>query len=551
MTGGRWHVLVRTYSEPRRRVAAAVRGQVTLEALVDRIAGLLLVGFDDTAISGAPAHFIAGTAGAILFRRNIASSGQTSALVRALQAAASAAGLPPLLVAVDQEGGTVERLGDAGTAAPSAMALGAADDTRLTRSIYRMMADELRELGMNVDFAPVADVLADAASPLGLRTFGSDPEAVAGHVAAAVAGLHDGGIAAAAKHFPGLGGAAVDSHDALPSIDRGLDDLRECELIPFRAAVAAGVDIVMSAHLSVPRLDASGDPATLSRAVTTALLRDELGFDGVVCTDDLEMQAIASRLPLPDAAVRAVAAGADLVLFSRSLDTARAAHDALRRAVLDGVLDPVAVEASLARIAKLRTRVSNPNVVKLGGSDHLALVREAARRAIAVIRTSDGAVPLALKPGARVFIANFADGGGKDSSAARVHSPIGKALAAAGARVTEQLRDLDPAGHEFKQLLMSAGSADLLVAVTRRAFRHPLQAQAVSDLAMFGKPLAVVAALEPFDAMVVPEHAAVIASFGDGDAELEAAADVLLGRHRATARVPVVLARVAGAAGAP
>jgi beta-N-acetylhexosaminidase len=540
---------------------AAARRELTLKALADRTAGLLLIGFDGTAMTDAPAHFIAGAAGAILFRRNIASSGQSTALVGELQAVARAAGCPPLLIAVDQEGGTVERLGEAGTAPPSAMALGAADDAQLTRSIYRMVADELRALGMNVDLAPVADVLSDATSPLGLRTFGSDPKSVARHVVAAVEGLHDGGVAAAAKHFPGLGRAAVDSHEALPSVDRGLDDLRACELAPFRAAIGAGVDIVMSGHLAVPRLDASGDPATLSRAVLTGLLRDELGFGGVVCTDDLEMQAVAARLPLPDAAVRAVAAGADLVLFSRSLDAARAAHAALRDAVLAGILDPAAVEASLERIARLRARVGESVVTRQNDAvpraklediraEHLALVREAAHRAIAIIRTSDGAVPLALAPGARVFIANFTDGGAKDGSAARVHSPIGKALAAVGAHVTEQLRELEPAGHEFKQLLMAAGSADVLVAVTRRAFRHRLQAQAVTDLAMFGKPLIVIAALEPFDAAVVPEHAAVIASFGDGDAQLEAAADVLLGKRTATGRVPVDLARAAGAAGA-
>jgi beta-N-acetylhexosaminidase len=525
-----------------------------LEALADRTAGLLLVGFDDTAVSGATAHFIAGAAGAILFRRNIAGSDQVNALVGELQAVARAAGRPPLLIAADQEGGTVERLGDAGTPSPSAMALGAADDTQLTRSVYKMMADELLALGINVDLAPVADVLSNAGSPLGLRTFGSDPDSVARHVGAAVQGLHDGGVAGAAKHFPGLGGAAADSHETLPSVDRSLDDVRASELKPFRAAIAAGVDIVMSAHLAVRRLDPSGDPATLSRAVLTGLLRDELGFRGVVCTDDLEMQAIAARVPLPEAAVRAVAAGADLVLFSRSLEAARAAHDGLRRAVLDGVLDPAAIEASLERIARLRARLggSAEPRAQLGdhAAEHVALVREAARRAVAIIRTSSGAIPLALASGARVFIVNFIEGGAKGSSAARVHSPIGASLAAAGARVTEQLRDLDPAGHEFKQLLMAAGSADVLVAVTRRAFRHPLQAQAVSDLALFGKPLIVIAALEPFDATMVPEHAGVMASFGDGDAQLEAAADVLLGKRAATGRVPVTIASVAGAAGA-
>jgi beta-N-acetylhexosaminidase len=527
---------------------------VTAEALADRVGGLLLVGFDETVVSGATAPFIAG-AGVILFRRNIESASQAKTLVAGLAPAGETTG-PPLLVAVDQEGGTIERLGSAGTQPPSAMSLGSVDDPSLTRAVYRMIGDELRELGINVDLAPVSDVLTEPRSPLGLRSFGSDPDRVARQVTAAIAGLHDAGVAATAKHFPGLGHTAADSHVSLPSVDRSAPELRAFELVPFRAAIAAGVDIVMSAHLALPQIDASGEPATLSRAVLTGLLRDELGFRGVICTDDLEMQSIAARMSPADAAVRAVAAGADMVLFSRSSDAARAAREALRDAVKSGALDAKAFEASLARIAALRSRLArnveerrtsatDPALERSSRNEHAALVRDAARRAIAVVRAMPGQLPLRVASGMRIFIANFIEGGAQGASTARVHSPIGAALASAGARVTEQLRDLDPAGHEFKQLLMAAGSADALVAVTRNAFKHPLQARAISDLASFGKAPVVIAALEPFDAAVLPEQAAVIASFGDGDAQLEAAADVMLGKSVASGRVPVQLPNAA------
>jgi len=222
----------------------------------------------------------------------------------------------------------------------------------------------------------------------------------------------------------------------------------------------------------------------------------------------------------------------------------------LRNAILSGVLDARAVEASLERIDNLRARAKRgtPDVALGRGSreDHVALVRDAARRAIAIVRASPGQLPLPLSSGTRVFIVNFKEGAEKHASTARVQSPIGAALAGAGCRVTEQLRGLDPAGHEYKQLLMAAGSADVLIAVTRRAYHHPLQAQAVQDLALFGKLLAVVAALDPFDAAVLPESAAVIASFGDGQAQLEAAADVLLGRSSPNGHVPVPLPGAAG-----
>src|SRR5215472_9529416 len=276
MKGAEQRVLVRTYFRPRRLVAAA-RSVVTLETLADRAAGLLLVGFDGTAVSGATAPFIAGTDGVILFRRNIAGPNEVKALVASLQAGV-ASGQAPLLVAVDQEGGTVERLGAAGTPPPSAMSLGSVDDPQLTRSMYHMIGDELRALGCTVALAPVADVLSEPRSPLGLRSFGADPRVVAGHVAAAVTGLHDSSVAATVKHFPGLGRAATDSHVTLPVIDRSVEELRHEELLPFRAAISSGVDIVMSAHLALPRIDASCEPATLSRAMLTGLLREELGF---------------------------------------------------------------------------------------------------------------------------------------------------------------------------------------------------------------------------------------------------------------------------------
>jgi len=521
--------------------------EARVEELSGRLGGLILAGFDGTTVSDETLAFIAGTAGAVLFRRNIATSDQTRALAAALQSARPA-GRPPLLIAIDQEGGPVQRLDALGVSVPSAMALGAAGDTALTRDVYRTVGIDLHALGITLELAPDADVNTDPDNPvIGLRSFGGEADAVSGHVVAAVLGLRDAGIVATAKHFPGHGGTATDSHVALAFARADEQQLRAVDLAPFRAAVDAGVDVVMAGHIAVPALDASDRPATQSKVLLTELLRDELGFRGVICTDDLEMQALGDRT-IEEAAEAALAAGADLLLFAH-VDQARRALTAVRDAVSAGRLNAQRVEASLARVDALRSRAEmltaaaqeQPVDRAAFERDRALLAHDVARRAVTLVRSRAGVPPLALAPGARVLVVNFIEGGPAKSTGARVESALGKAIAAAGFHVTEQLRDLDPAGHEYKQLLLAAQTADAFVALTRRAFAHPLQARAVADLVLFGKPVVVVAALEPYDASHLPDEVAVIASFGDGDAELEAAAAVVLGRAKPLGRLPVAL----------
>jgi len=517
--------------------------------------GLVLAGFDATSAADAPLDFLCGLAGTILFARNLRSPEQAARLIADLQTEAARAGALPLVIAIDEEGGTVSRLATIGTTIPSAMALGAVDDLGTTQGAYRVVGDELAALGVTLDFAPVADVNSNRKNPvIGVRSFGDDARRVGDHVAAAIRGLHDSGVAAAAKHFPGHGAASVDSHKALPTIDRDATALGEVEYVPFRAAIAAGVDAIMTAHVSLPLVDASGTPATLSRPLLTGVLRGDLGFEGVICTDCLQMKAITGGSGAGDAAVAAVAAGADLVTFSSSIEGAREAVAALRAAVLDGHLSAMAVERSLARVRALRSRsparrASGVSVV--GAAAHRETALDVARKAVTLVRDPGSSVPLAVRAGQKIFVVQF-DGGDATpvETTGRQTTHFGKLLARGPARVQEQIRTLDPAGHEYKQLLMAAGSADVIVAVTRRAWAHARQALAVADLALAGKPLVVVAAREPYDASVVPPDAAVIATYGDDEASMEAAAEVLLGTRIASGRLPVTLSDADAGAGA-
>jgi beta-N-acetylhexosaminidase len=444
------------------------------------------------------------------------------------------------------------------------MALGAAADESLTREVHRVIGAELNALGVNLNFAPLADVNNNRANPvIGVRSFGEDPDFVGRHVQAAIAGLHESKVGATAKHFPGHGDTTVDSHFALPVIAHSLERLRGLEMQPFRSAITAGVDAIMTAHVAFPAIDADGLPATLSRAVLSGLLREELCYDGVICTDCMEMNAIAERFPAGTAAVQAVAAGADLVLFSHSADQAQAAVGALRDALNAGSLNERQVQRSIARVDELRARLGTTStaaagaahesaLASVGGAAHHEVARRAARKAITLVRDPHGSIPLRLGAGAKAFIVQFAGSGLTPvEDAAQSVSALAKELRSSGVRLHEQVRSLDPAGHAYKQLLMASASADAVIAVTRRAAQHPLQAQAVNDLALLGKPVIAVAAREPYDAAVLAPEVAVLASYGDDDVTMQCVADVLLGRAVAGGVLPVVLSGGAGPKAAP
>ena len=339
-----------------------------------------------------------GMAGVTLFGGNVV--GDTAALTAALRAAAPT----EPVIAIDEEGGDVTRVGYAsGSPYPGNAALGAVDDVALTRSVYAAIGADLVRLGINTDLAPCADVLADdGGTAVGTRSFGPDPSLVARHTAAAVSGLQSAGVAACAKHFPGHGSTGDDSHHSLPTILGTLAEVRARDLPPFVAAIAAGSVAIMPGHLRVPELTGA-QPASLSPAAVTGLLRGELGFAGVVISDALEMKAASAVLGIPEAAALAVIAGVDLLCLGR--DTDEAMYHAVRAAIADAVtsgrLAGDRLEEAAARVARLRARLAGwrgaftagPGVLAgqgVGTGDEVGLV--AARRAL----RRSGPVPTAL-----------------------------------------------------------------------------------------------------------------------------------------------------------
>jgi beta-N-acetylhexosaminidase len=291
------------------------------------------------------------------------------------------------VIAIDEEGGDVTRVAYSdGSPYPGNAALGAVDDPFLTSSVYQAIGADLAALGINFDLAPCADVLGSADSPaVGTRSFGADTGLVSRHTAAAVEGLQGAGVAACTKHFPGHGRTGTDTHEAIATIEGGLEDLRRRDLPPFAAAIRAGTLAIMPSHLRVPEL--TGDlPATVSGAALTGLLRGELGFTGVIISDALEMRATRDMFGIPRAAVLAVAAGTDLLCLGRdgSEDDYLAVRGALVAAVRDGTLDGARMEEAAGRVARLRGGLARTRLVDGMIADGARIGLAAARRAARV-----------------------------------------------------------------------------------------------------------------------------------------------------------------------
>lgn len=332
-----------------------------------------------------------GLAAVALFGRNVASEEQVTDLTARLRAERD-----DLLVAIDEESGDVTRLEvRTGSSFPGNHALGAVDDPELTRSVARELGRRLAACGVNLNWAPSADVNANPDNPvIGVRSFGADTDLVARHTAAYVQGLQSTGVAACTKHFPGHGDTNVDSHHAVPHIDVDAGTLYARELAPFRAAMAAGTRAVMSAHILVPALDPQ-HPGTLSRRVLTELLRGELGYDGLIVTDGMEMRAISGTYGLEHGVVLAIAAGADAICVGGGLcdeGTVLGLRDSLVAAVRSGELPEERLADAAARVRRLARWTAEARRDPQAAAEpapEIGLV--AARRALSVTRADDAA----------------------------------------------------------------------------------------------------------------------------------------------------------------
>ncbi|MFW5807810.1 MAG: beta-N-acetylhexosaminidase [Spirochaetota bacterium] len=321
-----------------------------------KIGQMLMVGVPGTVINHTMKKMIRDyhAGGFIFFGYNCDNKEQITGLAGSLQDYSVTQGGLPLFISIDQEGGRVVRITDGVTQFPGSMAFGSANDEQIVRNAARITGIQLRLLGINMNLMPDIDVNNNPDNPvINTRAFGSRPEHVARLGSAYIRGIQASRCMAVAKHFPGHGDTHVDSHVSLPQIDFTRERLDAVELVPFRAAVTANCSAVMSAHIRYPRIDPSPYPATLSRRFLTGILREEMEYDGLVMTDDLEMGAIASNMGIGEAAVRAVKAGADIILVTTHFNTHKICT-ALTDAVKKGEISQERINASVGRILRAK-----------------------------------------------------------------------------------------------------------------------------------------------------------------------------------------------------
>jgi beta-N-acetylhexosaminidase len=355
----------------------------TPTAILQRsVAQLFMVGLPGPTLDRATRAFLAEhpPGGVVLFKRNIRSPSQLRRLTEAIHA--TGAGVRPL-VALDHEGGRVHRLPRPFTHFPPAAAVGARRDARLAEAVGRAMGEELRAVGIDLDFAPVLDVWSNPRNRvIGDRAFGTDPARVARLGLALARGLARAGVLSCGKHFPGHGASVGDSHFVLPRVRRSRRALAAVELAPFARAIAARIPALMTAHVVYPALDPRR-PATLSPLICRDLLRRRLGFRGVLFSDDLEMNAVAARSTPARSAVDALRAGCDMLLVCQSLDAARVAMRGVEEAVETGALAAADLATALSRIEGLRRTLarssrSRRREARFGWPSHARLARRLA-----------------------------------------------------------------------------------------------------------------------------------------------------------------------------
>lgn len=446
----------------------------------------------------------------------------------------------PALVATDQEGGIVARVGPPATQLPGNMALGATRSRADAERAAEITGTELDALGITWNFAPVADVNMNPANPvIGVRSFSEDPSLAADLTAAQVTGYTGAGVAGAAKHFPGHGDTDVDSHTGIPTIDHTRAEWEQFDKPPFQAAIDAGVRAIMTAHIIVPSLDPSRDPATLSRPILTGILRQEMGYDGVIITDALGMAGVRATYGDARVPVLALKAGADMLLMPPDLDLAyRAVLDAVR----DGELTKKRIRASVERILELKWDlglIEDPYVDvdavpdRVGTPDHLADAQALTDRSTTLVK-SDGTLPLDAAAGQSVFVTGWG---------AATTQTIADKMSERGATTTVLETGTRPSDAQIEAAVAQAEVHDVTVVTSFRAWTDGFsqQRELVRRLTETGKPVVAVSVRDAYDVGYYPDVPSYVVTYSWNGVSLESLVRVLYGEVNPTGKLPVTI----------
>ena len=502
--------------------------------LEEQIGQTLMVGFRGTTPSQEVINLIQQyhIGNIILFSRNVHDAQQMRTLTQSLQQVAREAGhTHPLLIAIDQENGIVQRMGEAATLFPGNMALGAIGSEQIAFEVALATGHELKALGINMNLAPVVDVNNNPANPvIGVRSFGQDASLVAHLGSAMVKGYQNAGIIACLKHFPGHGDTAVDSHLALPTISHPFERLDAVELVPFKSGIEIGAESVMIAHVNFPALTHNDAlPATLSSVVIQELLREKLGYKGVIVSDCLEMHAVSDTFGTESAAVMGLQAGIDLVLVSHHYIQQRGSFEAIKDAVQAGTLSPLVVQQAAERIVDLKARYLSWDDITLDSDyeTHAQLQDRAYELSTTLVRNEDALLPLHLEAGENIVIV----------------SPPRNTMTMVEDRYysDKTLREIIGQYHnnvnilpiapedKYQELLQKTRETDIFIVATVNAHLDEVQANIVRFLTSIRRRVIGIAVRNPYDLLAYPQLHTYLVTYEYTQPALLAAARVLFG----------------------
>ena len=536
-----------------------VRSIIDEMPLADKVGQMMMVGFHGKSLSESPelstliSTYCVG--GIVLLEANAHDPQQVARLITEAQDLGVQAGSHvPLFVAINHEGGIVVRITEGVTGFPGNMAIAATGKPEYAYTAASLAAKELRVMGINMNLAPVLDVNDNPLNPIiGVRSFGESADLAVSLGRETIRGFQENGIVAVAKHFPGHGSAAVDSHAGLPVINKPISQLEQVELPPFQMAVEEGVEAIMTAHIVVPALEPTpGLPASLSANILTGLLRDRMGFKGIIVTDSLGMGAITARWGQAQAAVEAVKAGADMLLSVSPLEAQVAIHRALVTAVQNGEISPERIDESVFRILRVKHKYglfewqpsADPSLV--GSQEHQAMADEMALEAITLLRNDAGLVPLpedirrllVLSPDE---LPPASTGNG---------TLLAQELRQQGFEVTELVFNLNRSTSRdttYAEALRLAPLNDLVIfgeweLVKRYAnWSDQWQEQFIAALQQSGKPVIVIAWRDPGAILRVPQVLTFLTAYGTTTGQVRAVAKVLTGQADAQGHLPLTI----------
>lgn len=496
-------------------------------------------------------------AGVTLFRAlNVDDAGQVRALCDALQATARDAGRLPLLIAADQEGGQLMALGEGFTPFPGNMALGATHNPDLAYRVGYATGQELAAVGVNLNYAPVADINSNPHNPnIGVRAFGDDPKAVATMTAAWMRGCQDAGVIATAKHFPGLGDGAVDSHYELPSLAHSRDRLESVELLPFARAIGAGVKAMMTAHVALPALTGCATlPATLSKAVIRQLLRGQLEYDGLVITDALDMGALAQGAGQVLDVLAAVNAGVDLLLCTADSAQEERVYQGLLHAYGRMLLDDGELSRSAARLIRTRqwlAEFQRPDFSVVGSAAHQKLAQEVAAGAITLVRNGADtefltgtprllSTPIMNADRVLVLVPELADLTPADTASYETHT-LARELRRYHHHVDEVVYPSSPTEQDVAGMVGQLADYDMVVLGTISASLNDSQTGLAKAVLARHEQVITVALRTPYDLLAYSEATTHLCTYSINPPAMKALAAVLAGQAEARGRLPVKL----------